>query len=144
MLWNEEYNKTNEPSAFEIETYIASPLFQDFLKYMETSYNCKPALSYSSCTMNPGWNLKFQKASRSLTTLYPESGGFTLLVVIGEKDQMEAELVLPELTAETQNLYRSVPPYNGSRWLMIPVFDQPTLFDAKRLIAIRRKPDQKQ
>lgn len=85
--------------------------------------------------MIPGYNVKYRKSGKSLCTLYPEEGFFYCLVVVGKKE--EAEVLLPELTPETQNLYQEAKPYNGARWLTLKVINEQTLEDIKALISLR-------
>jgi hypothetical protein len=95
-------------------------------------------VSYSGCAAQPGWNVKYQKAGRSLCTLYPMGGFFIALVVIGTKEEAEAELLKPALTQEVQSLFIG-PASSMGRWLMIPVTDERVLADVKALILLRRK-----
>jgi hypothetical protein len=77
--------------------------------------------------MKPGWNVKYQKSGKSLCTLYPMEGFFIALVVIGNKESFEAELMLPLLSSYTQSLYQNTAFSAGGRWLMINVTDQTIL-----------------
>ena len=96
-------------------------------------------MAYSGCGMMPGWNVKFKKAGKALCTLYPAKGAFSALVVIGQKEKVEAELALPTFTAYTQNLYKNTKDYMNQRWLMFKVTNEAVLEDMKQCIAIRRK-----
>lgn len=137
MSWNMEYPKGTQPALAEIARYIASPLWQNFCVYLEAAYHILPQVEYSACSGAPGWNVKYKKGGRSLCTLYPREGFFTALVCIGGREQMEAELLLPCCCAYVQELYKSVKPFNGSRWLMIDVSDEAILKDTELLVATR-------
>jgi len=67
-------------------------------------------------------------------------GYFIALVVIGAKEQEEAEMALGTFTPDIQNLYRKTSFACGGRWLMIEVRDESVLNDVKSLIAMRVKP----
>ena len=75
---------------------VNSPLFESLCSYLEETYQCKPVVEFSKCSMQYGWNIKYKKGGRSLCTLYPQDGSFLALVVIGQREAGEAELLLPE------------------------------------------------
>lgn len=84
-----------------------------------------------------GWNVKFKKSGKSLCTVYPREGFFTVLVVVGEKEAVEA--ILWECTPELRGLYEKIRWGNGQKWLMIDLEDQgEMLADVLQLIEIRR------
>ncbi|HHV30621.1 MAG TPA: DUF3788 domain-containing protein [Clostridium sp.] len=142
MQWSELFNIDHQPSYEDIKGFIGErePLWSELLSYIELRYQVQPKMSYSKCSAQPGWNVKYQKSSKSLCTLYPMEGYFIALVVIGAKEQDEVELALETLTPYIQDLYRKTPFSCGGRWLMIQVKDESVLNDVKNLIAIRVKP----
>ena len=139
MDWTQAYPEGNQPTAGQIGNYIASPLWEDLNGFLMESYQVKPSYVYSGCSGQPGWNVKYQKAGRSLCTLYPMQGFFIALVVIGNKEQDETELFLTTFSDHVQSLYRTAAPVMGGRWVMIHVTDERVLDDVKRLVQIRRK-----
>lgn len=83
------------------------------------------------------WNVKFKKSGKSLCTVYPREGYFTVLVVVGEKEAVEA--ILWECTPELRGLYEKIRWGNGQKWLMIDLEDQgEMLADVLQVIEIRR------
>lgn len=66
-------------------------------------------------------------------------GFFIALVVIGSKETVETELVLPACTEYTRELYNKTVFKAGGRWLMIRVTETGILEDVKKLISIRAK-----
>lgn len=139
MQWSNKFEKDNMPNENEISKYISSPLWEELNAFLVQNYDVEPKYSYSSCSMQAGWNVKYQKAGRSLCTLYPMDGFFIALVVIGSKEAMETELLLPTLTDYVQKLYKISEGTSGSKWLMINVTSTDILEDVKALIQIRRK-----
>lgn len=137
MNWDVLYTKDHQPTLEEVGHYINSPLWNDLQIHLQETYQVKPSLSYSSCSMQRGWNIKYKKSSKSLCTLYPADGYFMALVVIGEKETAEAELLLTECTAYIQQLYAQTPCSMGARWLMIEVKQPKLLEDVKQLIQTR-------
>lgn len=140
--WHELFGIDQMPSAEDIKQYIgqAELLWAELLSYLENTYQVQPKISYSKCPMQPGWNLKYQKSSKSLCTLYPMEGYFIALVVVGAKEQDEVEMALETFTPYIQKLYRNTSSSCGGRWLMIEVKEQAVLQDIKYLLATRVKP----
>jgi AraC family transcriptional regulator len=141
MIIKETWDKTNgtqKPSLATISAYVKSPLFERLCKHVEIEYQSKPVLEYSRCSMQYGWNVKYKKAGRTLCTLYPMEGYYIALIVIGDREQTETELMLPFFTGYLQQLYHETKTGMGQKWLMINVTDDAVLEDVKQCIAIRR------
>ncbi|MEA4992279.1 MAG: DUF3788 domain-containing protein [Oscillibacter sp.] len=139
MDWVQRYGPDRPPTAEEIADYINSPLWAEINCFLRENYEVQPSCHYSSCSAQPGWNVKYQKAGRSLCTLYPMDGFFIALVVIGAREQTEAELTMPLCEEYTQALFSDTAFSAGGRWLMLSVTGEGVLEDVKRLIQIRRK-----
>ncbi|NBH35941.1 DUF3788 family protein [Clostridiaceae bacterium] len=85
------------------------------------------------------WNVKFRKSGKSLCTIYPKEGFFTVLVVIGAREKEAVEAILPECTKEVREIYRKTKLGNEQKWLMIDLEDQGEVYeDIFRLIEIRK------
>jgi hypothetical protein len=139
MNWTELYGADNQPSRREIDAYISNPLWDSLNSFLVENYEVSPSYSYSGCSGQPGWNVKYQKAGRSLCTLYPMQGFFIALVVIGAKEDAEASLLIPTCDESIQTMYRNTKPLMGGRWLMVNVTNERILDDVRRLIQCRRK-----
>ena len=139
MEWAKLFTPDKQPSESDISDYIHSPLWEDLNTFLCDNYEIKPSYAYSACSGQPGWNIKYQKAGRALCTLYPMEGFFIALVVIGNKELKEAELVMPSFEESTQSIFTHAGVVMGGRWLMIKVDNEKILDDVKRLIQLRRK-----
>lgn len=140
MEWIDLYPNSIEPTEKDISNFIANPLWEKLYDFLKENYKVDPDYSYSSCSAQPGWNVKYKKGGKSLCTLYPMDGYFIALVVVGNKELPEVEIILPTCTEYVQGLFektRSVG--NMGRWLMINVTDEEILEDVENLIQIRRK-----
>ncbi len=140
MEWNIRYGSDNPPSFEDIDHYVNSRLWNKLNLFLQSTYRTKPKLSYSRCSMQPGWNVKYRKSGRSLCVLYPMEGFFIALVVISSKESYEAELILPSCSQYIQTLYSNTVSSPGGRWLMIQVKETAVLEDVTRLIQIRANP----
>ena len=141
MEWTELYPESTPPSLEQVEAYVISPLWGRMNTLLQKSYRAAPKLAFSRCSGQPGWNIKYQKGGKSLCTLYPMEGFFIALVVIGAKEEPEASLAMPLCGEYTRGLYAGTPFSAGGRWLMMQVTEESALRDAKRLIALRVKPE---
>lgn len=133
-------DKTRRPTLEEIASYVRSPAFLAFCGEIQETYQCGADITYSACSMDPGWNVKFKKAGRALCTIYPRESYFTVMVVVGRKEKEAAEAALPDCCGALREIYQRTREWNGQRWLMIDLEDKDGLYrDVLRLIAIRRR-----
>lgn len=127
------------PGLDGIGKYIENPLFGRFCTQMKEKYKCAEKIEYSSCSWEKGWNIKFKKAGKTLCTIYPRKGYFTVMIVIGLKEKETVTAMLSEFTLEIQEIYRKTKEGNGQKWMMIDVEDAGKKYnDIFRLIDIRR------
>jgi hypothetical protein len=140
MEWYNLYGSDNQPSTENISSYINNEHWQELNSFLQSAYHIQPKLTYSQCSMQRGWNVKYHKGGKSLCTLYPMENYFITLVVIGNKELQEAEFLMPLCGKYTQELYQKTDFNVGGRWLMINVTDRQTLEDVKNLIQIRVRP----
>ena len=142
MAWCELFNADQAPSMEEIKEYIGAgaPIWESLRFYTEKTYQVIPKMSFSKCSAQPGWNIKFQKSGKSLCTLYPMPGFFIALIVVGAKEEEEVQREVDELTPYVGELFRKTPFSCGGRWLMIEVREEGILEDIKKLMMVRVKP----
>lgn len=127
------------PALEEIGEFIHNAVFLQFCTEIREKYHCKEKIEFSSCSWEYGWNVKYKKSGKSLCTIYPRDGYFTVLVVIGEKEREAVEAVLPECMPELRDIYDQTESGNGQKWLMIDLEDRENMYtDVFRLIEIRR------
>ncbi len=137
MIWSELYGQANQPGWDEIRSFTRNTLWDKLTSDLENLYEIKPKITYSKCSALKGWNVKYQKSSKSLCTLYPMDGFFLALVVIGRKEQAETELYLSSCTSYIRELYEKTTFSCGGRWLVIHVTSGDILRDTEGLIMIR-------
>ena len=132
-------DKNNYPTIEAIGEYVRNPVFMQFFTEIKNTYKCNEKIEYSSCSWEKGWNIKLKKAGKTLCTVYPRECYFTVMIVIGTKEKMLVEEILPECTIELSDIYSQTKEGNGQRWLMIDLEDKGNLYnDVLHLIQIRR------
>lgn len=126
-----------QPTVGEIRAYVKKPLWNELCGYIEETYGVQPSLEYSKCSQAMGWNVKYKKGGKALCTLYPDEGGFTALVAVGQKLAPQVEALLGGFDASVQTTYWNAGMLCGTRWLMIEVTSPAVLNDVKQLLALR-------
>ena len=137
MSKREEQGKQGEPSLEELGHGVGSPFWGELHSFLRESYGVSPAVEYSGCSLAPGWNVKYRARGRALCTIYPDTGTFTCMISIGQKEAPAMELALPGLTAYVREVYQNSRHSRMGRWLMIRVSGPEILEDVKTLLRIR-------
>ena len=141
MQWNDLWDKEHQPSHDHIQEFVATPLWAELAGYLQQTYNVKPKLSYSACSMDKGswkgWNVKYQKNGKALSTLYPKQGYFVVLINMGARELPRAELLIPHCSEYIQKLYTASKTGTSGKSLAIHVTSEAVLRDLKELIALR-------
>ncbi|MCI9112950.1 MAG: DUF3788 domain-containing protein [Oscillibacter sp.] len=138
--WTQLFPMDRKPSVEELDQYADNPLWPELRRYLKDAYGAEPRLDYSRCGLEPGWNLKFKKGSKSLATVYLRPGYVTAMISIAPKDEPEAEGVLLACTEYTRTLYQNTASSKMGRWLMVDLTSPEILEDIKALLALRAKP----
>ena len=140
--WAQLFPMDQAPSMEELDRYADNPLWPELRRYLKDAYGAEPRTEYSRCGLEPGWNLKFKKGSKSLATVYLRPGYVTAMISIAPKDEPEAEGVLLACTEYTRTLYQNTASSKMGRWLMVDLTSPEILEDIKALLALRAQPAQ--
>ena len=144
MDWNKVFDAYHVPSEGDIGEHLqeAKLIWNELTTYIEETYQVNPQITFSKCSMQPGWNIKYKKSGKALCTLYPMEGYFIALVVVGAKEEEEVRLgmELGLFTTYVKELYEKTAYSTMGRWLMIEVKDKAVLNDIRHLLSIKIKP----
>ena len=138
--WTQLFPMDRKPSVEELDQYADNPLWPELRQYLKDAYGAEPRMDYSRCGLEPGWNVKFKKGSKALSTVYLRPGYVTAMVSVAPNDEDAAEGVLLTCTEYTKALYRNTASSKMGRWLMIDLTSPEVLEDLKALLALRVKP----
>lgn len=141
--WHVAWPSHMEPSMADIAAWIDSPVFGDLTTWVEETYGVRPAIEYSRCSLDPGWNVKYKLGSKALCALYPRSGFYTCMVSVGAKLIPDVETLLPTFTPELRALYEKTSFFQGGKWLLLDITDPDHLEDVRRLMCLKAKPPRK-
>lgn len=140
MTWAQLFPPDRPPSLEELDRYADNSLWPELRQYLKDAYGAEPRQEYSRCGLEPGWNVKFKKGSKALTTVYLRPGYVTAMISVAPKDEAAAEGVLLTCTEETRERYRNTASSKMGRWLMLDLTSLEVLEDVKALLALRVKP----
>ena len=87
-----------------------------------------------------GWTARYRKGGKTLCSLFPEKGGFTVLIVLGKKESEKTISIRDELSAKVNKLLGDTEQLHDGRWLWIRLLTASDTDDIKKLLQIKRKP----
>ena len=137
MNWNDAYSKKEQPTIYQIEEFVNNKLWEKMDRFLQQNYNTSRKIEHSSCSWQPGWNVKYKKSGKSLCVLYPMSGYFIILVTIREAELDEAEALVSMCNTYTQNVFANAKVTNGQKGIMFEIKDEETLKAVTSLIELR-------
>lgn len=141
MSWILQFPQDQEPGWQDVLATVGKSraLWESLTRHLQDTYNVLPNMQYSSCSAQPGWNVKYQKKGKALCTLYPAQDYFIALVVVGPKNEETVSSFVEQglFSKYVCELYHSSRPMAMGRWLMIEVRESDVLQDVKTLISIR-------
>lgn len=82
--------------------------------------------------------MKYRKGGKTLMSPTPDDGGFTVLVVLGEKETKAAREL--DLGEHVRRVFEDARQLRGGRWLFVPVESERDLEDIEALLAVKRRP----
>jgi len=141
MEYERMLDKEHKPSEKEIHDYIGSKAAQvwaDIVSFLNTHYDLLPELDYGGAKY--GWSIRYRRSGKSLCTLYPERGAFTMLIVLGRKEVEQFEEHMNEFNTPLVELFESARQFHDGRWLWIRALDNSDTEDLKRLLVMKKKP----
>jgi hypothetical protein len=87
-----------------------------------------------------GWCIGYKKGKKTITTLFPERKGFTILFTFGRSENEEYENRKGEVSDETRELIASTDQLHDGRWIWLRIRNESQIDDVKTLLEIKRKP----
>ena len=133
-------DKEKQPTETEMLAYVgtAGSAWKALREFVEEHYDFVPEIHFGG--RNYGWTLRYRKSGKTLTALFPETGAFTALVVLGKKDAEKALAMLDEFSAEMRRTLTETEQLPDGRWLWIRITKAEQVADIQKLIACKRRP----
>jgi hypothetical protein len=132
-------DKAHRPTGAEIlETIGQTAAWLDLRQYIETCYgDWAPELKFFA--KQYGWTIRYRKSGKTLCSLFPEQGAFSVLIVLGKKEAEKALAMAGEFGANTRAVLEGTEQLHDGRWLWVRVLDVDDVEDVKRLLRAKRK-----
>ncbi|UCH02473.1 MAG: DUF3788 domain-containing protein [Candidatus Bathyarchaeota archaeon] len=134
-------DKAQKPTDEEMVSYIGEPARQAWLEirqFLDDHYDIPPETIFYGAKY--GWTIRYRKSGKTLCSLFPEHGGFTVLITLGRKESEKALSMRDELSAKTNKLLGDTNQLHDGRWLWIRVLTASDTHDVKKFLQIKRKP----
>ena len=134
-------DKAREPTEEEMMSYVgerAEEAWTELRQFIEDNYDFMPETVFYGAKY--GWTVRYRRSGKTLCSLFPEKGGFTVLVVLGRKEAKKALSMRDELNPRVKNLLGNTEQLHDGRWLWIRISTINDVDDVKKLLQTKRKP----
>ncbi len=145
MSFERMLDKERLPTGKDIIDYLgrdAAQAWGDIVSFIEDNYNFTPEAVFGG--KKYGWAVRYRRSGKSLCTLHPEKGAFTVLIVLGGRETEQTLSDLANFSPGVAELISSARQYHDGRWLWLRVLSKDDTADIKRLLQIKKKPQKKQ
>ena len=131
-------NADRAPTEPEIRRALGpvAGLWDSLGSWIEESYGVEP--TFVPPSRNYGWDVKYRKAGRTLVSLTPDEGCFTVLVVLGAAETEAARKL--ELGEHVRAIFEDAKQFHDGRWLFVPVASEQDVQDIEELLVLKRRP----
>jgi hypothetical protein len=135
-------DKSHEPTEEEMVNFIggrAREAWLEIRKFIRDHYDIVAETSFYGAKY--GWAIRYRKSGKTLCTLFPEKGGFTVLIILGKKESNKFLTIQTEISPKIQKLFENAKQYRDGRWLWIRISsNKDEVNDVIKLLRIKRKP----
>ena len=134
-------DKARKPTGEEMVGFIgerAKEAWLEIRQFLEDRYDLVPETIFYGARY--GWTIRYRKGGKTLCSLFPEKGGFTVLIVLGRKESEKALSIRDELSSKIRKLLGDTEQLHDGRWLWIRLSTTSDTDDVKKLLQIKRKP----
>ncbi len=134
-------DKAREPTEEEMMSFVgerAKAAWMELRQFIEDNYDFVPETVFYGTKY--GWTVRYRRSGKTLCSLFPEKGGFTVLVVLGRKEATTALSMRDELNSRVNELLGNTEQLHDGRWLWIRMLATNDVDDVKKLLQTKRKP----
>jgi len=141
-------DKSSQPSDYDMLNTIGQPIaaaWSALRRFLVDTYSITP--TFNSGGKKYGWNLQHRVGGRPLCEMYPETGSFTALVVLGKSELEQALGRVDTFGSLVRKALVDTPRFHDGCWMYLRVSDpltcQQDVQDIQQLILIKKKPPRK-
>ncbi|MDR2933686.1 MAG: DUF3788 domain-containing protein [Rickettsiales bacterium] len=134
----DKMNSKIKPSKNDLIKVVKNYKYlQKFCDFVELEFAATHQIDYSTCSMAPGWNLKYKKGSKSICTIYPNKDECGVMITLNAAS-LEKFYTMDKLFSKSlRDLEKSMKGLNGAKWLTVNIIDDDGLEEAKKLIMLK-------
>ena len=142
MSYERMLDGEHQPTEADIlKTVGKKKVWLGLKQYLEQNYDFVPELVFYGAKY--GWTIRYRKSGKTLCSLFPEKGAFTVLLVLGKQEAQKALSMLGEFSTRVRKLVNGAEQRRDGRWLWIRVVTSVDADDVKELLKVKRKPKRK-
>ncbi len=133
---------TRAPNIEEVEAWLgprATARWRKVTHWIDETYPGMFAPDWIYGGQRHGWALRYRKG-RAFLTLVPERGRALAVIVLGRKEHVAAEEVLPRLGRATRDAYRAAATFADGKWLAVPLDGMQAVADVTAILSLKRPP----
>jgi hypothetical protein len=139
MSYERMTDKDQRPTEAEIQKVIGgSREWNDLTKYLLDNYDFVPELVYYG--KKYGWTVRYRRGGKTLCSLFPEKGAFTVLVVLGKKEASGIHNVISKFSDKVKSVIENTEHLHDGCWLWIRVSSLREVKDIIELLKLKRQP----
>ncbi len=134
-------DKAREPTEEDMMRFVgerAEAAWTELRQFIENSYDFLPETVFYGAKY--GWTVRYRRSGKTLCSLFPEKGGFTVLVVLGRKEAKKTLSMRNELSSRVNEILGNTEQLHDGRWLWIRMLAMNDVDDVKKLLQTKRKP----
>ena len=138
------FDNAIKPTEKDILRFLEKPAsiaWIDLRSFLDINYDFVPETTFYG--KKYGWTVRYRRSGKTLCSLFPEKGSFTILLVFGKNEIQKFEELELEFSQEIVQLYENTKKLHDGKWLWIRVHKSEELEDVKMLITIKKKPKKK-
>lgn len=132
------------PTPRNVTPYLgarAHGLWSDLTGYLAEHYEHAPLPEFGGAKY--GWSIRYRKSDKTLVTLFPESGSFTVLVVLGYKEVAKADALVGQFSVKVAQEFLATSQLHDGRWLWIRPTSKKDIASIKLLLEVKRRPSRR-
>jgi len=139
MSYERLLNKCCIPTNQDIIETIGekSDLWLEIHKFIADNYDFNKELVFFS--KNFGWTVRYRKSKKTLVSCFPESGAFSVLLVLGRIEADKVNQIREELNGNFLSVFDETEQLRDGRWLWIRILNQHDLESLIKVIQIKRR-----
>jgi hypothetical protein len=138
MPYERMTDKEHRPTEEEILKVIGGPKeWNSLRKYLKDNYDFIPELVYYG--EKYGWTIRYRRGRKTLCSLFPEKGAFTVLVVLGKKEVNGIQTVFTKFSDNVKSIIENTEHLHDGCWLWIGVSNMREVKDIIELLKLKRK-----